>query len=217
MFTLFSTTRLQSPVMGSGSPSVPSLAGFQWSEWLSWLTPTGTVMLAIALVLVCAAAWAANLIALPGNWIAVALLAAYAWLGPETGRAAIGYPWVIAAFAFALVGEMLEFAASAVGAQKAGASRRSTIYAMIGSMVGAIGGAAIGVPVPVIGSVLAAILFGGLGATAGAMYGEWTDGKSWKDSWSIGHAAFWGRTFGTLGKVTAGLAIVVIALLGVVL
>ncbi len=83
-------------------------------------------------------------------------------------------------------------------------------------MVGAILGALIGVPVPVIGSVLAAILFGGIGATAGAMYGEWTDGRSWRESWAIGHAAFWGRTFGTLGKITAGLVIVIIAITGVV-
>ncbi len=88
---------------------------------------------------------------------------------------------------------------------------------MIGSMIGAIAGALIGVPVPVIGSVLAAILFGGLGATAGAMYGEWTDGKSWRESWPIGHAAFWGRTLGTLGKMSVGFAIVMIALVGVLI
>jgi len=67
----------------------------------------------------------------------------------------------------------------------------------------------------VIGSVLAAILFGGVGATLGAMYGEWTDGRPWRENWSIGHAAFWGRTFGTLGKVTAGLVIVIIAIVGI--
>ncbi|QDT02937.1 hypothetical protein K227x_13160 [Rubripirellula lacrimiformis] len=188
-------------------------------EWMAqmgqWLGPTGTFLLAFLLILMCLIAWGANLISLPGNWIAVAMLAAYAWLGPESGRSAIGYPAVAAAFVLALLGEVFEFAAGAVGAQKAGASRRSTIFAMIGSMVGAIGGAVVGIPVPVIGPILAAILFGGLGATAGAMYGEWTDGRNWRESWTIGHAAFWGRTFGTLGKFMAGLAIVVIAVAGV--
>lgn len=185
------------------------------AERWSWLEPTGTVALAIGLIVLCVLAWGMNLIALPGNWISVALLALYAWLGPHEGRVAIGIVAVIFAFLFALIGEIVEFIASAVGAQKAGASRRSTFFAVIGSMIGAITGAAVGVPIPVIGSILAAILFAGLGATAGAMYGEWSDGKSWKESWTIGHAAFWGRTFGTIGKVSAGLAIVLIAVAGV--
>ena len=185
------------------------------SSWTSWFAPTGTVLVAFALVLLCAVAWASNLIALPGNWCSVALLALYAWLGPQDGRAAIGYAVVVAAFLCALVGEVLEFVAAALGAQSAGASRKSTAYAVLGSMIGAILGAIIGVPVPIVGSVLAAILFGGIGATAGAMYGEWTDGRSWKESWSVGHAAFWGRTFGMVGKISAGLVILVIALIGV--
>ena len=123
---------------------------------------------------------------------------------------------MVISFALALAGETIEFAAGALGAQRAGASRRATAFAMIGSMIGAIAGAVIGLPIPVIGSVLAAILFGGLGATAGAMYGHWSDGKPWKESWTIGHAAFWGRTFGTLGKMLAGLVIVVAIILGVI-
>lgn len=181
-------------------------------DWSAWLGPTGSVIAAVLLVVLCAAAWGLNLVSLPGNWIGVAMLAAFAWLGPDQGRLAIGYAAVGVAFAFALLGEILEFAAGAVGATKAGASRRSTIFAMIGSVIGAIGGATIGIPVPIIGPVLAAILFGGLGATAGAMYGEWTDGRNWRENWAIGHAAFWGRTAGVMGKILAGLVIVVIAL-----
>jgi uncharacterized protein YqgC (DUF456 family) len=161
-------------------------------------------------------AWCLNLIALPGNWISVALLAGYAWLGPQDSRVSIGYLPVIAAGLCALVGEVLEFLASAVGAKRAGASRRSTLYALIGSFAGAILGALVGLPVPVIGPVLAAILFAGFGATAGAMYGEWTDGRPWKENWNIGHAAFWGRTFGTLGKFSAGLVIFLIAAVSIV-
>ena len=182
-----------------------------------WVEPTGTVLAAIALVLLCIIAWAGNLITLPGNWIAVAFLAGYAVLGPADSRASVGYIPVIAAFACALGGEIFEFFASAMGAQKAGASRKATIFAVLGSMCGAILGAMVGIPIPVVGPVLAAILFGGLGATAGAMFGEWTDGRSWRESWPIGHAAFWGRTFGTIGKVTAGMMIVVIAVASVLI
>lgn len=105
----------------------------------------------------------------------------------------------------------------AFGASRAGASRRSIIYAVLGSVAGALLGGILGLPVPIVGSLLAALLFGSLGATAGAMYGEWSDGKSWQESWTVGHAAFWGRLFGTLGKIVAGGAIVVTVVLGVVL
>lgn len=188
-----------------------------WFNWFSfdWMSSAGAVGLAIALVILCGLSWALNLLSLPGNWIAVGLVGLYAWIGPSEGRIAIGFLTAGICFAFALAGEVLELAAGAAGAKKAGASRRSTIYAMVGSMIGAVGGAIIGIPVPVLGPVIAAVLFGGLGATAGAMYGEWTDGRAWKDSWSIGHAAFWGRTFGVLGKTITGLAIVAVSFFAV--
>ena len=193
------------------------LAAPETSVWFDWMEPTGAFLAAFTLIFLCLAAWAGNLIALPGNWVAVALLAGYAVFGPQESRAGIGYAPVIAAFVLALLGEIFEFIAGALGAQKAGASRKSTMLAVVGSMCGAILGAIIGIPVPIIGPVLAAILFGGLGATMGAMFGEWTDGRSWRESWPIGHAAFWGRTFGTIGKVTAGLMIVLIAIASVVI
>ncbi|WP_231616026.1 DUF456 domain-containing protein [Novipirellula artificiosorum] len=184
--------------------------------WSRWVGPTGSVLSAVVLVLVCFIAWGANLVTLPGNWISVAAMALYVWLGPSEGRLSIGITTLVVAFVFALLGEVIEFVASAFGARRAGASRRSTIFAVIGSMIGALTGAMVGLPVPVVGSVLAAILFAGLGATSGAIYGEWTDGRSWKESWAIGQAAFWGRTFGTLGKFIAGFAVVLAAVLGVV-
>ncbi len=102
--------------------------------------------------------------------------------------------------------------------KRAGASRQIDVLRRAGiDGSGRCLGAIVGVPVPVIGSVLAAILFGGIGATAGAMYGEWTDGRSWKENWTIGHAAFWGRTFGMFGKISAGLVILVIAFVGVII
>ena len=190
-------------------PSVLSIAENS-GQWSDWLAVSGSVALAIVLVVACLAAWLTNLIALPGNWICGLLLALFAWLGPSEGRLAISYTAVIAGFAFALLGEVFEFFAGAAGAQRAGASRKSTLYSIIGSMVGAMTGAMVGIPVPVVGSVIAAILFGGLGAAAGAMYGEWNDGRNWRENWTIGHATFWGRTFGTLGKVLAGFVIVII-------
>ena len=217
---IFSTIGIVWPNLGAmhfGTPHGLLATLAEPNSWMDWLEPTGTVLAAISLVLLCVVAWAGNLIALPGNWAAVVVLLGYAFLGPQDSIASIGYVPVIAAFVFALIGEIFEFIAGALGAQKAGASRKATLLAMLGSMVGAIMGALIGLPVPIVGPVLAAILFGGLGATLGAMLGEWSNGKSWRESLPIGHAAFWGRTIGTLGKVTAGAMIVVIAILSVLI
>lgn len=171
---------------------------------------------ALGLVTLCVVAWGTNFIALPGNWFAVALVVLYVWLGPESGRVALAWPTAAAAFGAAAAGEIFEMVAAAFGAQRAGASRRATLYALAGSLVGALLGAVIGIPIPFVGSLVAALLFGALGATAGAMIGEWTNGKSWRESWAVGHAAFWGRMIGTLGKLFFGAAIIAIVIVGLV-
>lgn len=181
---------------------------FAWS-----FQPAGVILWALLLVVTCLVAWGLNLVSLPGNWVAIAALALYVWLGPEDGRAAVGLAVLLAAFVLALLGEAIEFAAAAVGAKRAGASRRSTLFALLGSMAGAIVGAVVGIPIPAIGSLLAAVLFGGAGATIGAMYGEWSEGRPWRENWAVGHAAFWGRTVGMLGKLAAGLVIVLLVII----
>ncbi|MEM9366417.1 MAG: DUF456 domain-containing protein [Planctomycetota bacterium] len=177
----------------------------------------GVVGIAGLLVVACALAWLLNLIALPGNWIAVGLMTAYAWLGPSSGRPSLGLATVVIAFAIALLGEILEFAAAAVSVNQVGASRRAAIYAILGSVFGALAGGIVGFPVPILGPLLAALLFGGCGAMAGAIFGEWSDGRPWRQSWRVGKASFWGRTLGTTAKTVAGLLIVLIGLFGVLL
>ena len=182
---------------------------------MTWMDSASGVLMATAMILLSALAWAGNLIALPGNWIMVFLLAGFAWLGPQEGRLDIGIGTVMFATAVALAGEIIEFAASAMGARRAGASRRSTTYAVLGSFAGALIGAIVGVPIPIIGPIIAAVLFAGLGAMGGAIYGERSEGREWSETWAVGHAAFWGRTFGTFGKIFAGLVIMMITALSV--
>ena len=153
-------------------PAIPLVSGVGnptpwWREWFGWSDTLGPVVAGILIVVCCVLSWATNLISVPGNWISVALLALYVWLGPEEGRAMMGGTTLVIAFGLALLGEIIEFVAGAAGARRAGASRRATTFAMVGSIVGAVVGAVVGLPVPVFGSVLAAMLFGGLGATAG--------------------------------------------------
>ncbi len=181
-----------------------------WHFELDWLW-------ASLLVLIGACMWLLNLVSLPGNWAMVAMLTLYVWLGPDEGRMSVGIAAIVVAFLLAIAGEIVELIAGAMGAKRAGASRRSTLFALLGSTVGAIAGAIIGVPIPAVGSIIAAVLFGGMGACLGAVYGEWTDGKAWKDSWAVGHAAFWGRTFGLLGKLSIGFLIWLWLLIAVVM
>lgn len=183
----------------------------------AWLESANSILLGMGIVLLNAIAWTANLVALPGNWIMVLLLTCFVWFGPKEGRIAIGIGPLIAAIAIAILGELVEFAASALGAKRAGASRRSITYAVLGSFVGAFAGAVVGIPIPIVGPIIAAILFAGLGAMAGAIYGERYEGKEWKETWEIGQAAFWGRTFGTFGKISAGFAIVTLTAISVIL
>lgn len=172
---------------------------------------------ALGLLTLCTLAWALNLLSLPGNWIVVALAGLYAWFGPEVGRVAMNWPVVAALFALALAGEVIEFVAGALGAQRAGASRRSTLYAIAGSLGGALVGMVFGsvIPIPIVGQLIGALMFGAGGATAGAMYGEWSGGKTWDESWPIGRAAFWGRLWGTLGKLASGLVMLVVLTIAV--
>jgi uncharacterized protein YqgC (DUF456 family) len=157
--------------------------------------------------------WSLNLFGLPGNWMIVAAMVLYTWLVSAPGGGRIGWAGVVIVTALAVLGELVEFAASAAGVKRVGGTRRAGVLALVGSVVGAIAGLVVGVPIPVIGSVVAALLFAGLGACVGAVLGELSAGRSMAASWKVGHAAFWGRLIGTLAKtligaVMAGVAIV---------
>src|SRR3954465_9477816 len=109
--------------------------------------------------------WFTNLLGLPGNWLIVGTAALYAWLLPGV---VVRWPVTGVVTGLALVGELVEFAASAAGVKRSGGSGLGAFLALVGSVIGAITGMFVGIPVPVIGSLLAALLFGGLGALCGA-------------------------------------------------
>ncbi|MFO0871206.1 MAG: DUF456 domain-containing protein [Pirellulales bacterium] len=175
------------------------------------------VVWCVVLILVALLAWLATWAGLPGNWVIVVAIASYLLLGPDTGRLALGWPTLTLAIVLALLGEILELVAGALGVAKAGGSRRSSVLALLGSLVGALVGLVVGVPVPLIGSLLAAVLFGGLGALAGAALGESWKGRSFDESLEVGKAAFVGRVLGTGAKILCGSLMVGVLLLGLLL
>lgn len=153
-------------------------------------------------------AWIATLFGVPGNWLMVLAVAIYALFIPTDSPMVIGWAAVAALAVLAVVGEVVEFLAGALGVAREGGSKRGAALALGGSIVGGIVGFFVGVPIPLFGPILAAILFAGLGALGGAMLGERWRGRSWRESWQIGKAAFRGRLFGTLAKAAIGLVMI---------
>lgn len=174
--------------------------------WVYWL---GGMLL---LLLANAACWIATCFNLPGNWGIVALAALFAVLLPEQENGLGMSWWAVGVLAvLAGLGELLELIAGAAGAAKLGASRRSIVLSMFGAMLGSIVGAVIGVPVPIVGPIIAALGGGALGAFAGAYLGETWKGRADQEKLSISKAALIGRLLGTVGKLAAGMVMVVYA------
>lgn len=177
----------------------------------AWLISAEIALLVLAYL----TGWFMVLMSLPGTWVMLGAAGLYAWLGPsDEGRWELGWPTLAALLGLAVLGEILETAAGALGAQQAGGSRRGMLLAIAGSIVGAMLGAGVGVPIPVIGPVIGAVLGAALGAFVGAVLGELWKGRELDHSWRVGESAFWGRLLGTLAKLGVATAMVVVGVLG---
>src|SRR4051812_22254946 len=110
---------------------------------------------ALVLILGSCGAWLTTLVTLPGNWIIAGLAALFAWLIPVDGGRGISWTVVAVLVGLAVLGEILEFGASAAGAAKQGASKRAVALSMLGAGVGSVVGLAIGsIPIPILGSLI---------------------------------------------------------------
>lgn len=151
---------------------------------------------------------------LPGTWIMLVIallihLADAAWFLPDDVGSSLGW-WVLGiGTVVALFGELIEFAAGALGAKVGGGSKRSAWGAILGGIVGAIAGSIL-IPIPIVGTLIGALAGCFLGAMVGEMTGPTpkTAGESLKPA--IG--AMLGRALGTSCKVVV--AVVVWAVLG---
>lgn len=152
---------------------------------------------------------------LPGTWLMI--LAAIAidcldriWL--PAGSPLTFHPLsILAAILVGLVGELLEFALSAVGAQRFGASRRGMVGAMLGGLGGALAGTAL-IWIPVVGTIIGALL----GTAAGAVIGEtWGGQKTMQEAAKPAIGAVIGRVLGTLAKLPVAMIVFVILVVSV--
>lgn len=172
-----------------------------------------SIFWAVLLILAVLAGWLLTLFNMPGNWVIVLAAVLFAWLvPPDKSRLAIEWPWLVALGVLALLGELAELAASALGVARVGGSKRGAALAVAGSVVGSIVGALVGFPVPFIGPIVGVLLFAAVGALAGAMLGEHWKGRSLGESWQVGQGAFWGRLLGSLAKVTIATLMVIVTL-----
>jgi hypothetical protein len=155
--------------------------------------------------------WSSNLIGLPGNWGVVLCSALFAWFYPAADGPP-GLRWLVVGLALllAIFGEVIEFLASAAGAAKQGASRRSVAMSVAGAVVGGCAGLVVGLPIPLIGSAVAAVVGGALGAFAGAYLGEEWKGRDAGHRFRVARGAFTGRLWGTTGKLAVGAIMVVV-------
>jgi hypothetical protein len=171
----------------------------------------------VLLIVVIAAGWVLTLLGLPGTWLIVAGAAGYVALGPEAGVVALGWTTVVALLVMAVVGEVLEFLAGALGAAQGGGSKRSAGLALLMSAIFGVVGLLVGAPIPVIGSLVAAVLLAAVGAMIGAVIGERWKGRDWRPSWQVGKSAFWGRLLGTAAKVGVATGMAVLAVVALLL
>lgn len=171
----------------------------------------------LSMLLILGIGWLLTLFSLPGTWLIVIAAGVYSYFVPDQWRIDIGWIVVFVVLGLAALGEVIEALAGALGAKRAGGSKRSAFLALLGSLGGALLGGMLGLPIPLIGPVIAVVLGAAVGATAGAVIGEQWKGSATEQSWEVGKAAFWGRLLGTLGKVGVACIIVAIILMAMIL
>jgi len=119
---------------------------------------------------------------------------------------------LIALLAIAILGEIFELLASAVGASRAGGSRRTAALSVVGSLIGAIAGTFV-IPIPIVGTIAGAAILAGLFAFGSEQLFE---KRAMDHSMQVATGAAIGRLAATLVKVTVasvvGLALIFTAI-----
>jgi uncharacterized protein len=147
-----------------------------------------------------------TIIGLPGGWgiLLAAILLEVVDVSLGVGPVSFGW-WIIATSGVIQVAsEVIEFAASALGAKWGGASKRGMWASLVGGIVGAIGGIFI-IPIPIFGSLIGSVI-GSFVAAFAAERKELENNQAIKSA----TGAALGRTVGALSKVGFSFAMLVI-------
>jgi uncharacterized protein YqgC (DUF456 family) len=143
-----------------------------------------TIVAGVAVGLASLIGAAMTLVTLPGLWFLLGVAMLCQWLVEPAP-----YSWwtLGAAAGLGVAGEVIDVAASAVGAGRAGGGRSGAWMSILGAFVGAVAGS---LAVPIIGSIIGAVLGAGLGAVVGE---RGIAGRSWAHSARVGGGAAAGR------------------------
>ena len=138
---------------------------------------------------------------LPGVWLMLAVAVALELLYPTH---TVFHPiTLITLVVIAILGEVAELLASAVGAGKAGGSKKSGVLSVIGAMVGAVGGTVL-IPIPLVGTIAGACIGAGLFALFSERIIERRD---WDQSAQVARGAALGRLAATFVKITVAIVV----------
>jgi len=164
-----------------------------------------TISIAAGLFVVGVVGAALALIGLPGTWLTLLAGVLVQFFRPETFSW-----WTLGVGGLLVIGaEIAEFSAGAIGAKKAGGSKRAIWMAVAGGLVGGILGTFL-IPIPIVGTIAGAAI----GSGSCAMTAELSvEGRTFKDAGMVGSGAAIGRTLASVLK--AGFAIALLLLLTV--
>ncbi len=135
---------------------------------------------------------------LPGNWLILGCALVYGF-ATQWVKFGLGFVGILAVAA--LVGEVIEALASAVGAKRYGASAGGSVAAIVGSIVGAVIGSGIA---PILGTIVGAFA----GAFGGAFLYEYVRLNDTQKAMQAGLGAFLGKTAATIIKELIGVMMV---------
>jgi uncharacterized protein YqgC (DUF456 family) len=163
---------------------------------------TTTIAVTAVMLIVAIAGFALTLLTLSGAWLIVlaALLIDLYW--QETYSTTT----LIALGVLSLIGEALEIGTAGVAARRAGGTRSTATWSVVGGLLGGIVGTFV-IPLPVIGTIVGAAIGSGLLASASHR----GDGYAWSEASRVGGAAFGGRLLATILKSLMTLIVAILA------
>jgi uncharacterized protein YqgC (DUF456 family) len=144
-----------------------------------------------------------NILGLPGLWLNVAAVAAYAWITGFDGY--VGWASLGTLIGLAVVAEIIEFVAGGAGAKSAGGTRRAMLGGIIGAMIGGVFLSLL--PIPIVSTIVGACL----GAFLGASAVELAIYRNPARAMRVGTGAAKGRFWGIVYKSAVGCLMFVLA------
>ena len=159
------------------------------------------ILAIVLLLLVNAVGVVLTALQMPGNWLILAATALFAWWRWGIPDFSVGKTALILLLVLALVGELLEFLAGALGTKAAGGSKRAAALSIVGAVAGALLGTFV-IPIPIVGTLIGAAVGAGLGSIAGD---RWA-GREWGPAFRGAKGAAIGKLSGAVAKLAVAFA-----------